>query len=304
MIHLLYGPDTYRSRRALKKIREEFVETAGSILPAVFYFDGDEDASERIIEMTRDISLFSSRRLFVCERFFSGQKINLFSLRPFFAEWAGTKTTTFIFWDVECDTARPEFHALRSCATETQIFSPLSGKDLRKWFDGECASRNITVSEGAANSVLRCYGGDLWGISGELSKREVGGGATEDRMRLSEEKMWDFTDSLLVSKRRALASAVRLLHDGAEEIMLLGAAGKIMRNAFALGDAAERKEPFQAAAKKLAVHPFVARKLFQVAKGKPLSTFFRQYALLCEADKNIKTGQLPAPLAFLNVFVK
>ncbi|MDO8560919.1 MAG: hypothetical protein Q7R91_01750 [bacterium] len=302
MIHLIYGPDTFRSRRCLANIVGNFVKSAGDGIPAVFYFDAEESDFSRILQMHNSLSLFSAKRIIVLERVFSAKKSVFSSIEHLLKEWVSSPDTTFVFWDGDC-VESAALSRVKKSAHGVEEFSLLNGASLEKCAEEEIKRRDIKLSQGLKAALLMSSGGDLWKFSMDLDKYEVGG-LFQERKTISEEKMWNFTDAFLVRKRLALASAVRLLSGGADMLYLMGALSKTLRATLALRDAIEKKIAISDVAQKLELKPFVANKQARVVRDIKPETLAGNYRLLLNTDENIKTGKLPAPIAFLSLFVK
>ncbi|MFY9462110.1 MAG: hypothetical protein WAP51_02820 [Candidatus Sungiibacteriota bacterium] len=302
MIYLIYGPDTFRSRCLLSDIIGEFKKKAGTDAPAVFRFDAEEDAPERLLQFRFAQSLFGSKELIVVERLFSSPK-NIFSaLEPLLEEWQKSQSSIFVFWDTECKEAEA-IEKVKKHSAKIQEFQLLTGAKLERWLDDEISARGLKLSAAEQRALIADSGGDLWKLTRELDKQELGG-ATPAKREAREEKIWNFTDAFLVSKKQALAASFRLAGRGADNLYLIGALARTLRVVFAIRDALDRQIQVSEIGKKMNVHPYVFKKQTEAARVFTQSELARNYGLLLTADENIKTGKLPASLAFLNLFVK
>lgn len=303
MIYLLYGSDTYRSRALLKNIVDEFKKKTGSTLPAISRFDAEENDLGVLLAEVRSRSFFWTKRLFVIERLFSAKKNAPEAVESFLEGWQKSKDDTFIFWDAAISDSSPLLSLVKKRAAKTQEFLNLSGTRLSTRLDQELRQRGITLSLEVRRALVAGSQGDLWKLAGEIDKCEVGG-APEIGEATGEAKIWDFTDSFFSDKPKALAALSRLLRQGADELYLLGAFYRTLRSIMALRDISDKGGSLTDAGKKLNLHPYVFRKQTEIARGKSLGTLVGLHRLLFGADLNIKTGKLPAHVAFLNIFVK
>ncbi len=302
MIYLIYGPDTFRSRYLLSDIIEEFKKKDETGVPAFFRFDAEEDNIERLLQLRRSQSLFGSKELVVIERALSSPR-NIFSaFEPLLAEWAKSQTAIFVFWDgdlYESDI----LSGLKKHSAKVQEFKLLSGLKLARWVDEEISRRGLELSSADKRALIVGSDGDLWKLNHELDKYELGGQVYADKAP-EEEKIWNFTDAFMVSKKSALAVSYRLTSGGTDTLYLVGALAKTLRIISALRDAMVRKIQSSEVGRKMKVHPFVLKKGVESARLLAEETLSKNHRLLLAVDENTKTGKLPASLAFLKLFVK
>src|SRR3989338_2968015 len=98
MIFVLYGSDTYSSRKGLNNLIARFREKNGLTL-IVERFDAEEDPLDDMKKIAGAVSLFQEQRLIVVERIFSKSVGPFEVVRAHLAEWSGMKDTHFIFWE-------------------------------------------------------------------------------------------------------------------------------------------------------------------------------------------------------------
>ena len=302
MIYLIYGPDTFRSRCLLSGIIDEFKKKAGTDAPAIFRFDAEEDAPERLLQFRSARSLFGSKELIVVERLFSSPKNIFAAIEPLLEEWQKSQNSIFVFWDGDCAEAKA-IERVKKHAAKIQEFQLLTGVKLERWLDDEISAKHLKLSSAERRALIADSGGDLWKLTQELDKHELGSAAPAKK-EAREEKIWNFTDAFLVSKKQALVASFRLVARGTDNLYLIGALARTLRVIFAIRDALDKKAQISEIGKKMKVHPYVVKKQAEAARILTQSTLTRNYGLLLTADENIKTGKLPASLAFLNLFVK
>ncbi len=302
MIYLVYGPDTYRSRALVRNIVEEFKKKTGSTQPSIFRFDAEENEPVLLFNEARSLSFFGAKRLFVIERLFSAKKNAASELAPFLKQWVESKDETFVFWDVELSDS-PALRLVRKHGAKTQEFPLLEGARLSAWLERELQRRDITLPKEVSRGLSASSCGDLWKLTRELDKYEVGGEAEVYKKR-AETKIWDFTDSFFSDKRRALVASFKLFRSGEDELYLLGALSRTLRSLLVLRDILDKNGNLAEAGNKLGLKPYPLYKQAEIARREPLGTLASLQRLLFRADTDIKTGKLPAPIAFLNLFVK
>lgn len=280
----------------------EFQKKAGSIVPAVFRIDAEEKTEGFFAETLRTPSFFSAKRLFVIERALTAKSGLLQTINPLIEEWKDSRDTTCVFWEPEIEDASDEFSRVKLMAAKVQEFPLLSGARLLRWLDNELTRRGrAPLPSGVKKTILAVSGGDLWRLVSEIEKHELGGRVLR-ASNIPEPKIWDFTDSFLLDAGRSMASAARLSDGGADEVYLIACLARFFRRTFSLlGPGPEKQAE---AAKKLKLHPYAAEKQFGLLRNLTFPALERGHAALRAADENIKTGKLPASLAFLNLFVR
>src|SRR3989338_3970673 len=164
MIYLLYGPDTFRSRSSLSGIIDEFKRKSGTDAPAIFRFDAEEDAPERLLQFRSAQSLFGSKELIVIERFFSSSK-NIFSaFEPLLEQWGKSQNSVFVLWDGDLGGAGA-VEALKKHSIKIQEFQLLTGAKLERWLDDEISARDFRMSSAEKRVLVADSGGDLWRLT-------------------------------------------------------------------------------------------------------------------------------------------
>jgi DNA polymerase III delta subunit len=239
----------------------------------------------------------------IIERVFSCGKNIFAAIEPYLSEWQKTEAALFVFWDADCGESEA-IARVKKYAAKTQEFKILSGRQLERWLDNEVSARRIKLSPPIKRLLIAAPAGDLWRLTGELEKYELGGSLAVSE-KLNDTKIWNFTDAFVASKKKALAASFCLASEGYDLLYLMAALGKSLRAILAARDALERKIPLAEVGKKMGLrNSFVLRKQAETARALAMATLIKNYRLLFSTDENIKTGKLPASIAFLNLFVK
>lgn len=298
MIYFLYGADTYRSRKKLKEIVEEFRKKSGGVL-GVTRVDAGENP-EAVYDIGRTGSFFQAKELFIIE--------NVLSLDPkpadFAAErcdfWANSKEVIVVFWEAEIDSKKSKlFEGIKKRAAKEQNFELLSGAKLEAWISKEAAAREAGLGAAEIKLLAARLGGDLWSAANELDKISCGWSAAKGVKE--EEKIWNMTDAFLKNRRSSFRPLMNLLADGYDPIYIIGALAGALRNLAQVWQGVQDGEVKKATAK---LSPYVARKNTELARGMDASRLDRCFDDLVRTDLELKTGRLPPPWPLIKLVLK
>lgn len=285
MIYILYGPDTYRSRRKVQDIIRQYIERTGSDIN-LHRFDAQEDNLDPVSAVIYRDSLFSKKSLVVIEYLLSSEKFN--SLRAALKECAKNKEVVVILWEPELSKeAKRRFSEIKNITTKIQKFPILKGEMLRKWILQEASARGAKLFPGHL-AYLESMQGDLWLTKNELDKYELYPAGYQIGGMAEEYKVFDLGDALFKDAGRALNVLISLLNQGADPFSIFGYVVSYVRTLFIVKSCQDFRRPIS---KSYHIHPFVEKKAKAALRGLTLkklqTTLFR---LLIE-DYYIKTGQ-------------
>ena len=184
--------------------------------------------------------------------------------------------------------------------------NPQRPGDVLGWLLPYAGARGLFLERGAAQYLAEVFGTDLVGIASELNKLELlPPGTRLDEAAVSEvvgrERAGDsfaMLDAATAGQAgQALEQLHRLLRGGEDPFRLLGAVvwqcSLVARCVGLLAEAGGRVNE-QAAAARLGVKPYPAKKALAVARRLDERTVCRQIAQVAQADLDLKRGQDPA----------
>lgn len=296
MIFLLYGRDTYRSRKRLGEISAEFEKKTGAGL-AVTRIDVSEEPV-RVLGLGRTASLFSAKELFVIERASEGSPEVQGYIHQNVRAWGESKDRTFVFWEEELSKSDAFRKLIEKHATKTQEFKTLDTSGLGRWIMAESSQRGIRLTPGERQVLLLKTNGDLWAIGSELGKLEAG--AKLNHSFRNEETIFAFTDSFLERPRSAFRPLASLLDRGEEPIMISATLAGALRSLATVWWGL-RTQKLKSATKSL--HPFVVKKYMKLAGVITPGALREAYEGVISADISLKTGRLPSPLPLVKLVV-
>mgnify|MGYP001568751257 CR=1 FL=1 len=286
MIYLIFGQDTYRSRKKLREIISGYREkNAGDF---DFHRLDAEDPStssgyniESLKGITGSQSLFSAKKLVVIENIFKCQNLDIFksTIEPY----KNSKETVIVLWDKEA--TKGQAAILEKISDKSQEYKLLAGAALAKWIREEAARKGVKLFP-AHLAYLQKFGGDLWAVSGELDKILAGGETLVQEIEV-EKNVFGLGDAFFTSRRTALADLLQLIHQGEDAHRIFAYLAGISRHALVLKDIQEKSGQLPGG---YPIHPFVAKKLGALLKNIPAEKLKARFMKFFEEDWKIKTG--------------
>ncbi len=296
MMYVLYGEDTYRSRRKLNEIVAAYREKAGAA-ESVHRWDAETDDVAAFKRVAETGSLFGGKRLVVIENLLASK----LELEPFADVFAlardGSAGVFFILRDgalgVDAEKRRKKIE--RYCS-KTQEFRALAGSALVRWIREEAARRGVRLSA-ADEARYVSFGGDLWATANELERHAVSsGGAPAAHLAGREATIFEAGDSFLTAPGSAARSLLKLFSQGQDELGVFSYLANHCRTVLVAGACMARS---RAIPKEHNIHPFVAEKASRLARRVPPAQLANAMDRFFESDRRIKTGRLGAKEALI-----
>ncbi len=298
-VYAIVGPDSFLAEEAVEAILGRAVGAQRS--EAVQTLRGDETTWSRVLDAARARSLFAERRV-VLVRGAEALKGDDDELAPYLED--PNPDATLVFVAAKPDKRRTAWKALLASA-ETLSAEPLKGARLKARVAEEVQRRKLPLAADAVEELVERVGQDLRRLMGELDKLEA---FALGQKQLSADDVaavlgrsfarpfWLLGDA--VAERRAgeaLELALRLLDDGEEAPMLVGAVYQSLRRLRglrALREArASREEKLAWLPKNMA---FKLPDLERAAERWTEAELLRAQAALRTADRRVKTGGAPS----------
>ena len=167
MLYLVFGKDTYRSRKKLRELEDFFVKKNSRL--GIYKVGADEFSPSDFEEFWRANNLFGNKNLIIGEGLFSDKAIADFLLKNL--EKISSSGNIFIFWEEEL--AESILSALKTAAEKVQKFEPLSRIELEKWLGEKARERGFELALAERAELVEKCGSDLWCLDGELEKRSL-----------------------------------------------------------------------------------------------------------------------------------
>lgn len=217
MISLLFGEDTFRSRKKLREIiaEEERKERTHS---TVERFDAEEDDLTPLATLGRASSLFGEKRVIVVEHAISHPAGFTF-VRSFAPMWQ-KNSDLLLLWDGTLEgEAGERINEIRPLLASVFEFPPLALTALRRWIQEEAKERGIALSPAEMEEFL-ARGGNLWAAANELEKRALHAPPWGRSQGAGVRTVFELGDTFFSAPRAALRILLELLDQGENEIGL------------------------------------------------------------------------------------
>lgn len=299
MLIFLYGPDTYRSKRKLSEIIEEYKKVHRNGLTLVFFEGGDLKLAS-LKEAIRQTSIFDEKKLLIISNVSANQDFKEKFLKN--SEFFESLKDTVLFYEEDEIPAKDKFFAFLKNKAKTQKFQLLQGENLKKWVKQELAGFKTEISSEALTKLVDSVGSDLWQLSNEINKL-VSFREKEKKVNLEdvellvkpkiETAIFKTIDAIAQKDRKqALLLIHRHLKKGDSPLYLLSMINFQFRNLLAVKDLMERRQPYGAILKAVKLHPFVVKKSYYQAQKFSLAELKKIYRKIFQADLDIKTGKV------------
>ncbi|OGZ44301.1 MAG: hypothetical protein A3J55_03320 [Candidatus Ryanbacteria bacterium RIFCSPHIGHO2_02_FULL_45_17b] len=163
MLYVLFGEDTYRSRKKLREIIDRFYAVAGGRESAVRIVL-PEHSRQEVEQVLTTGSLFRDKRLFVVEDP-SGATADV---AAYLEEQLPTLTKSddiYVVWD-----RVPVSAAIVARAAKTQEFRGLTPESAARFLDEEARMRGVSLNANEKRRILADTSGDSWHMVEQLEK--------------------------------------------------------------------------------------------------------------------------------------
>lgn len=317
MILYLFGSDTFRSRQYLHQSVEQFKKQRDPHGYNVVFLDGKKETAEKIFAEINTAPFLAEKRMIVIENILSNNDKDLLGGM---IERIQTKRmpedNVIIFWQGEALSKVKEAKELQVLLGKEKFaleFKQLADRELFGWAQKEVEQRGGKIEREALEYLCEHAGKDMWRLNTLIdqlvayaSSRSI---LLADVQLFLEEKLDDNIFSMvdaIVSGNQKLA--FKLLNYqrelGEEDGKIFGLLVWQFRILLQMADALEREGNItsDALAKKLGIHPFVAKKNLPVVRRTSLAKLQEAQCRLLEIDVKTKTGQADQPL-LIDLFV-
>lgn len=285
MIHLLYGADTYRSRKKLHELTDEYRRTHG-MDAASYSINADEEDLGVLRAAVETSSLFSTRKIIQVEQAFSGVW-NSAAYCAILERAHKDDALALLLWHGDVNAlAKKQLEEIKKLAHKVQEFSPLTGNALAGWIGEEAKKRGIKLFP-AHSAFLSSLGSDLWAIANTLDQWVVSGGEAGAHALFEGYTIFQLGDAFFTSSRGALTALLHLTRQGQDAFGLFMYLANHTRKLLAMKTFLDRGQPVSAS---LGIHPFVVKKATQMLQSVPRERLECAVSQFFEEDWKIKTG--------------
>src|SRR5687768_5457302 len=233
MFFLLYGEDTFRSRRKLAAMRERFSATRDvtGLNAVVLRAKGAE--TDQVAEAIYASPFLAEKKLVVLEGFLEAPAADQEKIKAMLEK--KPESTNVIFFEEAGASALAKSPLLPLLAKQkfTEECAPLSGAQIERAAIEECAAAGVTLPLRAVRSLLAVTGVDTWRLHEEIAKlcayAKATGVATITEEMIAElvpgaqeENLFAFIDACTEGRcGEASAMLERLLKSGVSELQII-----------------------------------------------------------------------------------
>ncbi len=307
MIIFLYGPDTFRSRRLLREMKDKFIKDADQDGDSLDIVDGQSATISEINEKINTGSLFTKKRMVIINDIFKNKKTTILAeLLEILKRVATDDEKVIIIRDGELGGKEASLKAdAKKLFTfllkqkYVQEFQLLKDNGLLSFIKKESNLYGKDISVAAATELVKRTGGDLWLVTQGIKKAAL---ISEEKIISLElikeataetfsEDIFALTDALGArNKKLALKIMEEQYLAGASDEYLIAMLIRQFRILLQLSEAAASRLATDKIAQELKLHPFVVKKGLQQAKNFTSSQLLSYLNRLLKFDFNNKTG--------------
>lgn len=295
MIILLYGEDTYRSKKKMEEIIKRYKEVHKSGMNLVYC--EDIISFKGLEKEVCQPSIFKEKRLYVIFNPLSRKELK----EEITKNVNNLENSDDIFIIIEEGKIRENDIFLKSISSKAkaQEFKLLSGIKLQEWIKKEINKYNKEIDFDALELLINNKGNDLWAISnevmklinfskrGKISKKDV-----SDLTRPGiENDIFKTIDSIADKNRKKSFELIhRHFEKGDSPLYILSMISFQFKNILIIKDLIEKGKKYNEILSLTKIHPFVVRKSFAQAEKFSLLELKKIYRKILSVDINVKTG--------------
>lgn len=317
MIIYIYGQDSFRSRQYLRQTIGQFKQKRDPHGYNVVVLDGKAESGGRVLTEMKTTAFLAERRMVVIENVLSSQdKELLANLIKMIRDGGALASNILVFYQADSlgkSEEAKELEKLLRIEKYVQEFELLKGIKLSAWIKKQIEEKGGCISNYALDYLSSSVGQDMWSLNLLLDQlvnykdgKEI---QLEDAQLFLGEKIDDnvfnMVGAIVAGDRK---QAFRLLQEqrrlGEDETKLFGLIVWQLRILLEMRDLYEREDNLSSeqVAKKLGIHPFVAKKNLYLVKRFSLTKLKQLHQQLLGIDLKTKTGQADQSL-LIDLFV-
>ncbi len=304
MIIYIFGDDTFRSREFLKKSISEFKVKRDPQGYNTLIFDAQSDDPDKILQDMMALPFLAEKRMIVVQNLLSAKRKDFLErVRELIEGERIPDMNVVIIWQAESPGKLGEANKLHDRLAKgkyTYEFSVMNSAEMTKWIIKEVKERGGSIDKRAA-TALAVDAGDVWLLNSLIDQliaykngSEIG--SADARLFIDEkidDNIFNMVDAIISGNKKL---AFKLINEqrrlGEEESFLFAMIMRQFKILLQMRDLWEREDGLTSdmMAKKIKVHPFVAKKSMPLVRKFTLADLMRVYDELLEIDVKTKTG--------------
>ncbi|MEF8847427.1 MAG: DNA polymerase III subunit delta [Candidatus Paceibacterota bacterium] len=297
MIKLLFGEDTFRSKKRLKEVIDNYKESHQDNV-SIDDFEVSEVDYRDFKDQFRQASMFAERKLVVLRHIFDEKEFKK-KFKKDADQWNKSEDAIILFAE-EISKSDSLFKYIKKNA-EWEQFENLEGADLKEWATSCFDNYDVKVKSDALSTLIEYVGSDLWRLSNEIEKLvnfKRGGMIRKKDVKLLvkpdlETDIFNTIDAFaLKNNRKSLNLIQKHLDQGDSPLYILSMINYQLRNLLTVKQLQQQGKRFQGIKNETDLNGFVIKKTMKQARNFTLEEIKKIYHQLLEVDLNIKTGQI------------
>ncbi len=313
MIFFFYGEDSFRAKNKIDAIKDKFKASVDKSGISLINLDGEILTLDDFLKNTESQGFFTSKKLIIIKNIFDNKNLKILE-KPLIEYLAKQKDSVeenyLIFWQVSKPNPKNTLYKALTKFKYVEEFPKLSSDKINTWLKKEITSRNKTISQEAALTLLSFVGENLWQLEQEINKLVHFSSNTEISLSdvksivqaKSDDNIFNLVDAL-GKKNKALALKLleSQLDSGANSLYLLTMIARQFRILIKVKLFSDKIDNSFAVAQALKIHPFVAKKTLEQSKLYSLEDLKKIYQLLLELDFKLKREASHEKVFFLQM---
>ncbi|MFA5318254.1 MAG: DNA polymerase III subunit delta [Patescibacteria group bacterium] len=325
MIIFLHGPDSFRSRKKLNALIEQFKKTRDPRGDNVVLLDGEKLNLDELNSKMASQSLLAEKRMVIVSGLFNNKEENLFaSFLEYFKKQEKEKNKNVVIFHESIELDSSKYGAKKLTVKRKKLFEYLAKQEFSQkfnqqnnlqtanWIKKEAAAKNISISQPVAGIFSALAGNNLWQINNDLNKiiNFVQG---EKRNEINEydirrfirgnidENIFALTDSISNRNKASFFSLLeQQLEAGASIQQILTMTIRQFKIIIQIKELLFKNKNAGEIASELKLHPFVVKKTTPQTRNFSMEQLKKILSGLIEIDYKIKTGRADG-LTSLNI---
>ncbi|MFA7244207.1 MAG: DNA polymerase III subunit delta [Patescibacteria group bacterium] len=313
MIKLIYGQDTYRSKKKLSEILAEFLVSDPNKMN-LEQIDGAEMAYGDFDRAISTMPFLAEKRLVIITNFLTKNKDS--DLKSKIADRIGKISDQVDIIFFESGDPDKRVSLFKKLSADAENFAPLVGSDIDKFILENIKKSGMEIDFQAVRLLSSGLSADLNRLENELQKLILYA-KSQGRKKIIEADVLELVEmdnnanvfhfvEALSGKNQKMAPQhlYNLIKIGEPEIKILSMIVYQYRNMIILKDFIESGEAVAGLASKAKMHPFVVQKTLPILKKYSLAQLIGVYSYLQKIDSEIKTGEIEPRIAIDMIVAK
>jgi DNA polymerase-3 subunit delta len=305
MIMYIYGEDTFRSREYLQEAKVKFKKQRDPAGYNTVELDGKNCELSKIVAEMKTAPFLGEKRMVVVENILSSSDEDLLvELTKKIENSEIPESTILVFWQADkIGKAKAAKNLQEILAKEkySQNLEKLVGVKLVAWIEQRVKERGAKIEKMAVQKLVE-GGEDTWSLAAKIDQLVAFAGENEIKAadvdefveKKLDDNIFNLTDAVVSGNhKKALLLLEQQRQLGEDDGKLFGTILWQFRIMLEVGDLIDREGNITSdeIAKKLGIHPFVAKKNLALARQYSLARLEAIYGQLLETDLKTKTGK-------------